>query len=353
MYDHVHVMQLKSYSLDFDMGRSYMILDGEKTLMKSYATSRYILCKLCWESGDLNRMEWILWLLGISNEKELVEQFQFYEQTWSCHIPTGCRVEKWNKNNRGSVIMVQCLFCEAESGNYCCSSCDRMTCGQKFGRLLQYLKNAREESFIGMFFILLLKELSRWMCTECGWIFVQMILLASVDVRHLVPADIPGDGNCLYHSVLLLMNNSVMTSSELRVHTIVELVTNEAFYSHRFAYAVGPLDIAIKGVCKKNTYSELYEVAALCTVISCNIRSLYPEIDFRVDMAIMNSVFTPIPPIIAKYEIKVLWSNARSEVDIRATNNSQWSPNHFVPLMSSNTRYQDISSSQIELTTKI
>ena len=108
------------------------------------------------------------------------------------------------------------------------------------------------------------------------------------------------------------------------------------------------MDIAIKGVCKNNTHSELYEIAALCTVVDCNIRSVYPEIDFRVDMAIMNSVFTPISPIIGKYEIKILWSSLRSEIDIRAMNNNQWSPNHFVPLMLSNALYEDIGSSRVE-----
>jgi hypothetical protein len=39
---------------------------------------------------------------------------------------------------------------------------------------------------------------------------------ASVDVRHLIPADVTADGNCLYHSILLLMNNSILTTSELR-----------------------------------------------------------------------------------------------------------------------------------------
>ena len=44
---------------------------------------------------------------------------------------------------------------------------------------------------------------------------------ASMDVRHLLPAEVPGDGNCLYHSVLLLMNNSVMTTSELRGRNVL------------------------------------------------------------------------------------------------------------------------------------
>jgi hypothetical protein len=39
---------------------------------------------------------------------------------------------------------------------------------------------------------------------------------ASIDLHHLIPADVDADGNCLYHSILLLMNNSTITTSELR-----------------------------------------------------------------------------------------------------------------------------------------
>ena len=39
---------------------------------------------------------------------------------------------------------------------------------------------------------------------------------AADDVHHLLPVDVPGDGNCLYHSILLLMNNSSVTINELR-----------------------------------------------------------------------------------------------------------------------------------------
>ena len=43
--------------------------------------------------------------------------------------------------------MVQCLFCEKGSANYCCSACDRMTRCQKFGRLLQRLDKCTENEF--------------------------------------------------------------------------------------------------------------------------------------------------------------------------------------------------------------
>ncbi len=36
------------------------------------------------------------------------------------------------------------------------------------------------------------------------------------DVHHLVPAKVPADGNCLYHSIVLLMDNPAVTTNELR-----------------------------------------------------------------------------------------------------------------------------------------
>lgn len=39
---------------------------------------------------------------------------------------------------------------------------------------------------------------------------------ADDDVRHLVPVEVSGNGNCLYNSILLLMNNPTMTTNELR-----------------------------------------------------------------------------------------------------------------------------------------
>ena len=40
--------------------------------------------------------------------------------------------------------MVECIFCGKECVNYCCSFCERMSRGAKFGRLLQYLGKCSE-----------------------------------------------------------------------------------------------------------------------------------------------------------------------------------------------------------------
>ena len=35
------------------------------------------------------------------------------------------------------------------------------------------------------------------------------------DVHYLVPVEVIGDGNCLYNSILVLMNNPAVTANEL------------------------------------------------------------------------------------------------------------------------------------------
>ncbi|CAF1161335.1 unnamed protein product [Rotaria sordida] len=157
---------------------------------------------------------------------------------------------------------------------------------------------------------------------------------ATGDIHHIIPVDVLADGNCLYHSIVVLMNNRLVTASELRVRTIMELITNENYYQTMYSQYVGPTDVAIKAICRNYMFSELYEIAASCNVLQCNIRSVYPKIEFHYYMAIWDNLFTPIPPVIANCNIAILWSNALNEKDARETHNGTWRPNHFVPLMS-------------------
>ncbi|CAF1357816.1 unnamed protein product, partial [Rotaria sordida] len=121
--------------------------------------------------------------------------------------------------------------------------------------------------------------------------------------------------------------------------TIIELMTNETYYDSMYSQFVGCVAFIIKAMCKNNTFSELYEISALCNVLKCNIRSIYAKIDFREDLAIMNNLFTEAPPVIANCGITILWSHVLNEIDARASNNNVWNPNHFVPLLSSAVHY--------------
>ena len=47
-------------------------------------------------------------------------------------------------------------------------------------------------------------------------IAMEYVEKSAIDVHHLVPAKVPVDGNCLYHSIVLLMNDPKVTANELR-----------------------------------------------------------------------------------------------------------------------------------------
>ena len=116
---------------------------------------------------------------------------------------------------------------------------------------------------------------------------------------------------------------------------------NENFYAREYSQFVGPVQNALQTACKNYNYSELLEIVALSTMLQCDIRSVYPNIDFRDDMMIVNRIFTPVPPTHANYQITILWSHVNREINARASNNGVWSPNHFVPLLSRPERSQE------------
>jgi hypothetical protein len=116
----------------------------------------------------------------------------------------------------------------------------------------------------------------------------------------------------------------------------MELVRDERLYESLHMQALGPVHLALKNISKNGFYSESYEIHALCNVLECNIRSFCPSIDMNpAILAMLNKLFTPMPPRNAKSTIRILWSHAEMEIDAKATNHGTWSPNHFVPLLSS------------------
>lgn len=130
------------------------------------------------------------------------------------------------------------------------------------------------------------------------------------------------------------------------VRTIIELVTNENFYQTMYSQYLGPIDIAIKAICKNYTFSELYEIVALCSVLRCNIRSIYPKLDIQSYMTVLDNVFAPAPPMTANYDIAILWSHLLNEKEARGINNGAWSPNHFVLLLLSSISGDSIDASE-------
>ena len=118
--------------------------------------------------------------------------------------------------------------------------------------------------------------------------------------------------------------------------TVVELVKNGVYYAAKYSTVIGPLDSAIRRACNNDQFSELYEIAALASVMQCEIHSVYPYIDYRAEMKIMNSAYKPVlvsAPV--RGRLFIFWTNTMDEsaVKARAHSGGVWSPNHFVPLV--------------------
>lgn len=93
-----------------------------------------------------------------------------------------------------------------------------------------------------------------------------------------IPVGTIGDGNCLYHSILQYLNDENITVYELRVRVVLSMVKFWDVYENLYSDILGPLIIHIRNSVTMDTYSELYEVIALCNVLNVNIQSVYPKI---------------------------------------------------------------------------
>lgn len=115
----------------------------------------------------------------------------------------------------------------------------------------------------------------------------------------------------------------------------MELVHHERLYENLYLQSLGPVHLALRNISRIGSYSESYEIHALCNILQCNIRSFCPSIDMNSTiLAMANRVFTPMLSTNATCTITILWSHALMEVEAKATNRGNWSPNHFVPLLS-------------------
>ena len=96
---------------------------------------------------------------------------------------------------------------------------------------------------------------------------------------------------------------------------------------------VGPVSEIIRNVAHNFSFSELYEIVALSNALKCNIGSIYPRIDFRSDLNIMNSTCEPTQSSRSFKTIHIFWTHIQNETYVRSSNAGNWTPNHFVPLL--------------------
>lgn len=100
-------------------------------------------------------------------------------------------------------------------------------------------------------------------------------------------------------------------------------------------------------------FCELYELVALANVLQCEVQSVYPYIDYRAEMKIMNAVYKPVGVTVAyNRKIIIFWSSTEDEVSTRTRpgNSGVWNPNHFVPLVK---KHKSVRKTNNEQTTMI
>lgn len=125
----------------------------------------------------------------------------------------------------------------------------------------------------------------------------------------------------------------------LLVRTIVELIKNKDYYVNQCSRVIGPFDEAVKRASNNSCFCELYEVVALANVLQTSVQSVYPYIDYRAEMKIMNAMYKPtLTSISNTKKIVIFWTNTNYEYDVRNRPGCRgvWSPNHFVPLLPEN-----------------
>ncbi|CAF4615525.1 unnamed protein product [Didymodactylos carnosus] len=105
----------------------------------------------------------------------------------------------------------------------------------------------------------------------------------------MVPLITDPDGNCLYNAVKVLMPNFEVSSIELLVRANVELAVKLKDYQQTCPHCTDFIDPFRQYQRTEMIYdkkdSTLWEILALCKILQCSIRSVYPRIKEDTDEA--------------------------------------------------------------------
>ena len=99
------------------------------------------------------------------------------------------------------------------------------------------------------------------------------------------------------------------------MRTIIELVKNKVYYDTRYSESIGPLDEVLRETCNNYSFCELYQIVALGNVLNCNVQSVYPYIDYRAEMKIMNAIYKPIEQSMTNNsQLIICWSHCEDGI---------------------------------------
>ncbi|XP_062592666.1 uncharacterized protein LOC134254137 [Saccostrea cucullata] len=189
------------------------------------------------------------------------------------------------------------------------------------------------------------------------------LLPADYQIKALYPARVYADGNCLPRTASVLVYGIEDRHLEMRVRIIKELVESEEKYLSDAYLATGanadvngsivktwqmfseqyrdqkltPTTIRriyraeVLGLCSKNSYMGIWQIAALSNNLNTVIISVYPEYGGSTVRIDLHRKFIPyrLASKTRPETVHIMWSNVLG-TDIPEL---QWRPNHFVPLL--------------------
>jgi len=127
-------------------------------------------------------------------------------------------------------------------------------------------------------------------------------------------------------------------------------------YIAQYTNLIGPFDEALRRTCNNNSFSELYELAALASALRCEVQSVYPYIDYRAEMKIMNAVYKPMDTSVPNNgRLIIFWTSTKDEIITKSRPGSGgiWSPNHCVPLIQQCRSHRTASNERAGVTPEV
>ena len=162
-------------------------------------------------------------------------------------------------------------------------------------------------------------------------------MVGGAEAKELIPLYVPGDGNCLFHSISVALVGGISMTMELRYRVCVEIVTNEQFYTNHHqitgaAGAVGSFSAACMDTARDKAWSTIWQMHGLATVTGRRINSIYPSINGLLDfpVRVLNLELCPRNGITNPRRLQILWTKFGSVNAGYKPELGRWEPDHFV-----------------------
>ena len=180
---------------------------------------------------------------------------------------------------------------------------------------------------------LLLKQLKSFPDSPKDLI-AQELMEKFTEKKDLEAVKVPGDGNCLFHSVILALKLPAECHIALRLYAAIDLISNSDLYTgmelNSQLGTIGvPMAEEVFAICKLDSWSSVWTIAALANVLHISIETVYPAVNGpeEDEVLINNRCYLPMDQSFNK-KICIMWTRVK-----KRSNNTFWQANHFVPLI--------------------